>query len=149
MKKRQRRLIYFSLWPVIILGIISCGNPYEYIEAEQKENVTIMAEVTETQEYINDPIMHIPESMSGTYGTWEISVEGIDQPVDCMLYPNPVTSKVFIDNGGSTTETVGNDYYSFYGTAKFLYKEKYYSGDCKLEIKKENDVWLVNGVAVE
>lgn len=132
-----------------MLGIISCGNPYEYIELEQKENIIIMAEVIETQEYVNESVMHIPSDMYGKYGDWEISADGIEQPVNCMLYPNPVTSKVFLDNGGNVSESVGTDYYSFYGTANFMYNGKKYSGDCKLEIKKENDAWLVNGVAVE
>lgn len=151
---------------MVFLGALSCeleqiepldatpiGIPDPVVAPEEEENDEQEYEIMKN-EYTNIDRYHLPDAVSGktiecSGNRWELSPEGIVQPVNCTLYPNPVTPEMFntaID--GSTAEVVEtegvNFSYSLEMKGKFPYKGNEIFGEVKLLIVKDESGLFFN-----
>jgi hypothetical protein len=145
--KQYRRICFNACIINLIFFIFASGCQPVYIDMlrDQEKNM-------KKQVYKNDKKLHVPDSMSGIWAVsetgdrWVLAKNGIIQPVNCTLYPNPVEPEMFLNaEDGKTEEETGENYYRFFGSAQFKHKGNIYFGECRIEIDATGDAVLING----
>ena len=136
--------------------------------APEDEPTTIYTEDGTMKEYTNSKDLHIPAWLAG-HEVWTIPPEpeegeeqaesrmvarftdaGIVEPVNKLLYPNPITPEPFLAAEDKTvTERVSDTSYKLTLKGTFEYKSYPIYGECCHEIAIDGETVTHNGTAVE